>query len=235
MKKKITSIVLVFFLLTFAACNKRVHDEVIIETAIESPESEQEPTLEPTPEPTPDPRYYNRLIRTGEFFTVEQMEEIKAQAISWRWTIAGATSFAEIIALEPSDGSGEQVYIAIDRHSETYLFERIEVQTPNDAEARIEAALGGGGSGEINLVYRFTAENEEWFEIFYAFTFSFRGFGYDGHSEYDGAWENLTYVTPSLIEYVIENPYQYIYWRSTPDPRYYNESNLRTIPGNKFL
>ena len=64
----------------------------------------------------------NELLRTGELFTAEDMETLKAQALSWQSVYAGMRGFAEIVALEPADGTGQQIYVYLDRGA---LFEKI--------------------------------------------------------------------------------------------------------------
>ena len=56
-------------------------------------------------EQAPVEQQYSELIRTGEFVTAEQMETLKTAALSWQSERAGPGKFAEVVAIEPSDGS----------------------------------------------------------------------------------------------------------------------------------
>ena len=127
------------------------------------------------------------LERTGDYVSVEHMEKLKTDASSWQSAIAGIGNFAEIVAIEPADGSRQQVYLAFrrfDQGKEEYVvydegYERLQVITPDGVQARIMYVTEGGGSGEINIGYRFVSGDSEWVENF----FEFRG---------NGRWENTT-------------------------------------------
>ncbi|MDR0273446.1 MAG: hypothetical protein LBI27_09045 [Clostridiales bacterium] len=91
-------------------------------------------------------------------------------------------------------------------------FEKIQIQTPDDATVRIAAAFGGP-SNEIILVFRFVAEDDEWFESYTGFTPTFSGFGFETYFEHDGQWRNETYDYPYYIQRVNENPSPDDNWR----------------------
>jgi len=131
------------------------------------------------------------LLRTGEYLTVAQMDALKANASDWQSAIAGIGSFADFVAIEPADGSDQQVYMAFrtfDQSKGDYFirdegYERMQIKTPAGVRARIFYVTEGGGSGEINIGYRLMLQGLEWVENFYAYTFDFT----DG-----GGWENTT-------------------------------------------
>jgi len=114
------------------------------------------------------------LQRTGEYLTVEQMEKAKRDALSWQSAIAGIGSFAEIIALEPSDGESQQVYLAFrgfDQgkgdfviHDEGY--EKLQIITPDGTRARIYYA-GSGYSTELRMGFILVTEDSKWIEEFF--------------------------------------------------------------------
>lgn len=106
----------------------------------------------------------SELLLTGEFFTAEEMDEIKKQALSWQSAQTGIGGFADIIAVEPSDESEQQVFISVDNKIK---YEKLQIQAPDGAQARIISASSGAGSGEIMIGYKFTGEDSEWIEIFY--------------------------------------------------------------------
>jgi len=115
-----------------------------------------------------------QLMQTGEIITVKQMEALKAEALSWQSAIAGVGYFAEIIAVEPRDGSDQQVYIGLrsfNPQTEEYEyyrgFERMQIKTPDGVQARILSAESGGGSGELMVGYRLISGDFERIELFY--------------------------------------------------------------------
>jgi hypothetical protein len=91
---------------------------------------------------------FSGLLRTGEFFTAEQIEELKTQALSRQSVQTGIGGFADIVAIEPSDGSDQQVFISVDNK---ITYEKTQIQPPDGAQARIIIASSGGGSGEIYI------------------------------------------------------------------------------------
>jgi len=130
-----------------------------------------------------------KLIGTGEFFTHWQMEELKADALSWQAQTAGMGSFSLIIVIEPADGSCQQIYISfiesiIDVTGVSRIarvrYERLIIHTPEGVQTRIVHAQGGAGSGELIVAFQFFTENSYyWFEYF--------GFNFDDNRQ----WEYL--------------------------------------------
>ncbi|MCL2838036.1 MAG: hypothetical protein FWE04_03070 [Oscillospiraceae bacterium] len=115
------------------------------------------------------------IIFTGEFFTREQMETMKAQAASWQASPAGIANFAHIIVIEPVNGGEQQVFLTENnltpshRREEYVTYERIRITTPvRGAEIRLIQVGMGGGSGELSLTYMFTTRNSVWLESFYS-------------------------------------------------------------------
>ena len=132
------------------------------------------------------------LRRTGEYVTVEQMEKLKTDALSWQSAVAGMGAFAEIVAIEPADGSGQQVYFAFRRFDQAIGghvvydegYERLQIMAPTGVQARIIYVTEGAGSGELNIGYRFMSGDSEWIENFFAVTL-------EDFAE-NGRWENTT-------------------------------------------
>ena len=176
MKKYIFLLILIAFILSGCAGS----------TQIQPPIAEQPSIIEQPASPTPEiavetddydiilyenddgqQRTFSELIRTGEFITAEQLDKLKAQALSWQSAVVGVGGVARVVAIEPYDGSDQQVFVsqAIDQ----WVFEEyeiIKIQTPYDAKVRIVSAFGGAGSGEFTLVYKFTTDDSEWVEVF---------------------------------------------------------------------
>ena len=148
----------------------------------------------------------SELLRTGEFFTAEQMETLKTQALNWQSSTAGIGRFADIVAIEPADGSEQQVFISVFQNElfEFFKYERIQIQPPNGAKARIISASSGGGSGELQIGYRLFTEDTEWIEIFYIYA----GDLMDDNEywETDGKWVNVTEFQSNLVESLNEMP-----------------------------
>jgi len=129
---------------------------------------------------------YNNLLRTSEFLTTERMEELMDLALSWQSSVAGMGAFAKVVAIEPSDGSNQQVFISIGWDQDGAVYERMQIQAPDGVQARILFAGAGAGSGELNIGYRFTTTDSEWVELFSAFTFDLE----DGSEPWH--WRNVT-------------------------------------------
>ena len=143
------------------------------------------------------------LLRTNEQITVEQMDKLKKEAASWQAAIAGIGNFAEFIAIEPSDGSGQQVYLAFRRFDpeiEKYVyidgFERLKVRMPDGVEARICTAGSGGGSCELTVGFRFISGDTERIELFHGTMLFY---------EYD-TWENETIYQQEYLQWLSEQP-----------------------------
>lgn len=177
--KNIVIIFILCFVLSSCTINKNDIDETEDNpvTAVDNTAERQEKT-------------FSNLLRTNEFATSEQMEEIKAQALSWQSAQAGIGGFADIVAIEPSDGSNQQVFISVD-YKTTY--EKIQIQPPEGAEARIISAFSGAGSGEIEIGYKFTADNSEWVELFYAYTGNLI-------NDNEAQWENITKFSGEIVQ-----------------------------------
>jgi len=130
------------------------------------------------------------LQRTGEFLSVEQMEKAKLDAQSWQSAIAGIGDFAEIVALEPSDGAPQQIYLAFRGfvhdvgdfviHEEGY--EKLQINTPDGTRARIYY-VAGAHSTELRMGFKLETEDREWIEEF---------FFCPGDPEVVTQWENNT-------------------------------------------
>lgn len=120
-------------------------------------------------EDTPD------LLLTGELVTAEQMETLKAEALSWQSRRFGTTNKADIVAIEPADGSHQQIYISFELLDEVdgaiipsmAPYERLKIQTPDGTQARIFQATGGAGSGEFSVSFKFETEDSVWIEAFW--------------------------------------------------------------------
>ena len=139
-------------------------------------------------------RPFSELLRTGEFITAEQMETLKGQALSWQSTHAGVGAFARIVAIEPPDGSGQQVYVTFGDHFEGRFvsgdYERIQVLVPEGTQVHSLGASSGAGSGEFNLAFRFTKDDDEWVEIFLGYAdWLFRWDDFDAR---EVEWPKLT-------------------------------------------
>ena len=137
----------------------------------------------------------HELLRTGEYITAAQMDVVKEEAVSWQSVITGIGEFADIIAVEPSDGLDQQVYIAIRRfdpgigaHVYDNGFEKLHMQVSGGTQAHILFAVSGAGSGEIIVGFKFATEDSEWIEIFY----------YPGYMD-RGTWDNITVFQQSYI------------------------------------
>ena len=155
---------------------------------------------------------YSELLRTGEFFTAEQIEELKTNSLKWQSVQAGIGGFANITAIDPSNGSNQQVFISLIEVSESAdgiivkfeTYEKIQIQPPEGTQARILYATSGAGSGELVLGYKFTTKksgkNSEWIEIFYAYSENLR-------ESKENKWENISFsLTEDYIEII--NEYQ---------------------------
>ena len=142
------------------------------------------------------------LKRTGEYITVEQMDTLKSDALSWQSTIAIVGDFAEIVAIEPADGSDQIVYVRFRRFDRDLGklvidddgYEKMQIQKPDGVEARILFADSGGGSGELIVGYRFIFEDSEHIEVFYA----------SNHFIYNDEWENITIYQQEYIQLLSE-------------------------------
>lgn len=124
---------------------------------------------------------FSTLLQTGEIYTAEEMEELKSQAVSWQSSTAGIGGFADIVAIEPEDGSDQQVFISVD-YKVTY--ERIEIQTPEGVQARIISTSSGAGSCEIEIGYKLVSDDFEWVEFFYTYA--------NTMEDYAMQWGNIT-------------------------------------------
>jgi len=133
------------------------------------------------------------LRRTGKYITAEQMEKLKADALSWQSVVSGTFANGEIVAIEAADGSGQQIYFGFrrrfDQDRSIYVidndgYEKFQIIAPDGVQAQIIYATMGAGSGEIHIGFKFVSEDSEWIEDFYAFTFE----NYKEH----GRWENRT-------------------------------------------
>ena len=128
----------------------------------------------------------HKLLSTGRIITAEQMFELIAQAKSWQSVNVGVAGETQIHAIEPSDESGQQVYIshireaydysditgaaAFSNNSVIYTFEpyrRITAVVSEGTQAMLIDAHPAGGSGEVILVYKYVSENSEWIEAFF--------------------------------------------------------------------
>ncbi len=138
------------------------------------------------------PKFLRKLTRTGEFYTAEQMELLKSEALSWQYAKAGIGGFADIVAIEPADGENQQVFISIDYKS---TYEKIQIETSIGEKARIISASSGAGSCEIELGYKFVTENSEWVELFYF---------YADISNENEQWKNITEYSAELVEILNE-------------------------------
>ena len=152
-------------------------------------------------------RFYKspyKLLQTGEIITVGQMDKLKAEALSWQSAIAGVGGFAEIVAVEPADGSDQQVYLGLRSFNqqtgefEYYRgFERMQVEAPDGVKARILSAVSGGGSGELFVGYRMISGAAERVEVFYI---------YVGDLLEGGQWENITIFQREYVKELSELP-----------------------------
>jgi len=149
----------------------------------------------------------SELLRTGEFLTLEQIETLKTEALYWQSKVFGMGGFAIIIAIDPPDGSGQQVYISIDRSEEFLygcIYEKMQLQPPDGVEGRLIQAQNGGGSGELDVTFIFVTEDSEWFELFYIYA---GDLSEDTKMwETDGKWLNITESQPGYIKSVMEMP-----------------------------
>ena len=144
---------------------------------------------------------FNELLRTGEFVTVEQMEMLKAQALSWQASNAGMGGFANIVAIEPSDGSNQQVFISVLWNNDGIIekYEKLQIQTPAGVRARIISVTTGGGSAELQIGYSFISEDSEWIELF---CFANAGDFADNTAQ----WENVTEFSIEMVQMLNELP-----------------------------
>ena len=136
------------------------------------------------------------LLRTGEFITAEQMETLKTEALSWQSATVGVGGFVEIVAIELYGDSEQQVYIAIEWGNDGN-YEKMRLQIPDGAQARIIHAASGAGSGEVMIAYKIATKNSEWIELFYDFA---------GDMPEKRQWENITEYQPEYIQLLIEMP-----------------------------
>lgn len=146
----------------------------------------------------------NELLRTGEYFTVKQMETLKEQALSWQSARTGIGGFADIVVIEPSDNSAQQVFISVLWDNNFDKYEKMQIQSPAGAEARIYHASSGAGSGELMAAYKFVTEDSEWIELFYIWAGDLR----DNTDEWEtgGKWLNWTESQTEYIERLNELP-----------------------------
>jgi hypothetical protein len=144
--------------------------------------------------------YVSELLRTGEFITAEQMGILKAEALNWQSTITGIGEIAEIVAIEPLDGSEQQVYISvyvwINNERLFNMYEKLQIHNLDGAQARIISASSGAGSGELDIGYKLVKEDVEWIEIFYIFAGDWET---NGHQ-----WQNVTEYRSEYIEMLNE-------------------------------
>ena len=141
-----------------------------------------------------DCRPFSELLRTGEFITAEQMETLKAQALSWQSTHAGVGAFARVVAIDPPDGSAQQVYVTFGDHFEgrfvSGVYERIQILASEGIQVRSLGASSGAGSGEFYLAYRFTTDDYEWVEVFLGYADWL--FYWSDVDAREAEWPNLT-------------------------------------------
>ena len=117
-------------------------------------------------------RTLSTLHMTGEFLPAEQMEVLKARALSWQAESLGIGPFARFVVIEPADNSGQQVYISllsdiIDGRFVFDRFEKIRIQSTGAEHVRFLGGAAGGGSGELILAFRFIKDDYEWIEVFF--------------------------------------------------------------------
>ena len=153
-------------------------------------------------------RYYKspyELLQTGELITIEQMDILKAEASGWQSKIIGIGDFAEIVAIEPQDGSDQQIYIAFrrfdpDKGEFVYEngYEKIRVQMPEGIQARILSAESGAGSGELLLGVRFVSEAYERIELFYTTVLDLNE---------KGCWDNVSIYQKYYIQTLDTNDF----------------------------
>jgi|GEM_PF-3837547 len=142
--------------------------------------------------------YTSELFRTGEYVTAEQIEVLKTEALSWKSANVGIAGWFNIVVIESSDETKQQVYISVKDFDKYFLtYEKLQIQPPDRTQARIIYASGGGGSGEVSLVYLFVPENgSEWIELFD-----------NGGSlgSLVGQWKNAAWrITPEFIQFILE-------------------------------
>ena len=158
------ALIAAFMLITLSACakgNNRSSDNRInplpSEISDQSQAGIENPTSDEQSPPDPVLPYYSELLRTYEFFTLEQMETLKSSASSWQSAKGGVCDFADIVVIEPSDGSIQQVYVC--GESDDALYEKMQIQTLNGAQARIIYTGGSASSCQLILAYEFITED----------------------------------------------------------------------------
>ena len=118
------------------------------------------------------------LVRTGEFFTFEEMNEKLAMLVTYQEITAGIGRFAHVIAIDFEDDREQQVFLSVnypfsweaEPNFDNVIYERIRVQVSQGAEARILYAGPGAGSMELTLIYEITTLDSEWIAYFNIFT-----------------------------------------------------------------
>ena len=149
---------------------------------------------------------YNDLLRTGEFVTAEQIEILKEQALNWQAVQTGVGGFANIIVIDPPDGSNQQVFISVNYGFEDVVYERLQIQLPDETQACIIYAGSGGGSGEVVLGYKFLKDNIEWIELFFNSVFVFDGVKSEWSDILGSQWENVTELSIEMVQMLNEQP-----------------------------
>ena len=159
----------------------------------------------------------SELLRTGEYYTIGQIETLMSEALSWKRKSFGMGGFAVICVIDPADGSDQQVYLSIDRGrtpDSPYgsIYERMQIQPLEGAAARVFNATLGGGSGELLVVFRVETEDAEWLELFYIFA----GDLSENTENWvaDGKWQNQTESSADYLQLLLETPLDEIllYW-----------------------
>jgi len=172
----------------------------------------EEPVLEPPQDAVQFEReMLHELIATGEFFTAEEIGEMKAQALSWQERRTGMGSVYHIVVIEPLDSSEQKVFLSLmsdfdEEHRAIFeIYERLRIQTAPDVQVRILNVMNGAGSGEIIIGYEFTTADEQWIEVFDGFpTFEFC----EDNIEWQGEWklENVTKLQWGMVQHFSEMP-----------------------------
>ncbi|MDR0273445.1 MAG: hypothetical protein LBI27_09040, partial [Clostridiales bacterium] len=126
-----------------------------------------------------EPHELSELIQTGEFVTTAQMERLRARALRHQDIYLPTTGL--VVAIEPSDGSEQQVYI-----SGGIGYQRIRIQSPYEAQIWIINAHWSASSGERALYFLFITEDSEWVESFHNY------WNIGENDEYYEVWFNIT-------------------------------------------
>jgi len=114
------------------------------------------------------------IVPTGEYFTAEQMEILKSEAVSCKTARTGIGGFANIVVIEPANGGNDEVYISIVQYlgNADSPYEKMRIDCSDGERAYLIYAAGGAGSGELTLAFRIASEGSERIEIFMGHAFS---------------------------------------------------------------